>query len=175
LLEGADMMRMNEPVEAPARLVVVEDPARVPADFLLKSTQEGDGVTVLVQDHDTPRTLAARTMRRLADVERAGNKVNQAVVVVGAGKDADALAARCVLVRVLLAHLVRAGSGEVVLAAEGVTDSELRHQLLALAGTLAGEVGASGVAIRVRFEPDPPPLARTGARSPERDAERAVA
>lgn len=172
------MMRAKraQPEETPTRLVVVEDRAHLKADFLLDSATDGESVTVLVQDHDSAHRLAVRTMRRLASVERTGKRLTQAVVVVGSDKDASALAARCVLVRVLLAHLVRAGAGEVVLTAGGDTDSELRHQLLALAGTLAGEVGSSGVAIRVRFGQDARPPARAGARrAPPPSAEYALA
>lgn len=171
------MTRINElqADELPARLVVVEDAARITADFLLDSINDGENVTVLVQDRNATRSLAARTMRRLADVERAGKKLTEAVIVVSAAKDAGTLAARCLLVRLLLAHLLRTGGGEVVLAADGATDSELRHQLLALAGTLAGEVGSSGIAIRVRFEPEARPVARAGARHGLADAPRAVA
>ena len=84
-------------------------------------------------------------------MERRGAALCSATLVLGAACHAQAGAARELVARSLLAHLLAVGSGELVVLARSTTD-ELRDELLGLVGRLLAEVDGSSVTIRLQFQ-----------------------
>lgn len=109
-------------------------------------------VVVLVQSAgETVTEFASRALRRLALLERSDRMVVEAVIAAGEPSGPAVLSVREALARAILHHLSRFGAGEIVLAAGSAARPELRHELMALAGSLTGEFGAPGACVRVLF------------------------
>jgi hypothetical protein len=134
------------------RLIVVEDGAEAVSPYL--SPEECEETVVVHQsDGELPVGLARRTVSRIGTLERSGRAIGRAVVLIASRNDDQSMAARHLLARALLihAHEAPAGSGELILAAGGGADVDLRNELMALVGTLMGDPGHSAVPIRLRF------------------------
>jgi hypothetical protein len=130
------------------RLMVVEQGAIVPDPPACDSCSE---LVVVVQDRDAdPVQVTRRTVQKLASIERAGQRI-VAMLIAVAARTPRAGCTRNLLARALASHLGRAGEGELTIVAPPGAAPTLRHELLALAGTLTAELGSSRVSISVRF------------------------
>lgn len=151
------------------RLVVVEDGAEGLGPYL--SPDASADTMVLHQSTEEPAAeLAVRVIQRIASIERSGQGVAKAVVLLGPRLDQQAMAARQLLARALLVHaqVAAMGSGELVLVVGSQADPALRHHLMALVEALVGEPEAGSMAIRIRF--DSPTLVETAKVRSLRDA-----
>lgn len=97
---------------------------------------------------EPPQVFATRVMRRMARLERS-TVVSRAVLVCGPRSDELSLAARARVSQALLASLQVAPFAKLTLAAPQSAPDQLRHQLLAIAGTMLEQV--RGVAISVQL------------------------
>jgi len=140
------------------RLVVIEQGADALGSRL--SPDGGDETIVVVQGVDeTPLQLLFRVIRRLALLERSAHRVRRAELVVAPRLDAQSTAARGVVARALLAHLVAGGEGELLVAGEG-PHAGLQGELLTLVDALAAEDDEGTVMIRLELngrQPRVPP------------------
>jgi len=133
-------------VEDGAPCDVVETQILAAADDLW----EPPHVLRIVQEkHEKPAVWAARVRRMLADFERQGTTVDQAVIAGGARFSHEILAARTSAVRALAALMVRQGRGELVLDG-GVMRGPNRWAMTALAHTMRDEWGYGPVSISER-------------------------
>ena len=162
LVSSARNCRAQDAVSV--RLILVEEAATAfeppPADSGVDGAPE---VVVLVPARGEPKAeFVERAARRIAALERADRTIAEAVIAAGPSRNADVLEARALNAHALLAHMKLAGKGELVLMAGSVAQDELRHELLALAGTLTCE--ATGcVSIRVLFQqPQAEPERKSG-------------
>lgn len=135
------------------RLVVVEDNAEGLGPYLSANASE-DTMVIRQSSEESPAELAVRAIRRIASIERSGQGVAKAVVLLAPRVDQQAMAARQLIARALLVHarIVPGGSSELVLAVGSRTDPALRHRLMALVEALVGEPEACSMAIRIRFD-----------------------
>ena len=135
------------------RLILVEEQATAfepppPPD----GSEQALEVVVLVQSRgESSADFVERTARRLSTLERSDRSVGEAVIATGPSEDATALDGRLLNARAVLAHMTRAGHGEIVLMSATAVGRE-RHDLFDLAGALMSEATGS-VSIRVLFEP----------------------
>ncbi len=117
-----------------------------------------DTMVTRQSSEETPAEFAARVIRRIASIERSGQGVATAVILLAPRLDPQVMAARELLARALFAHaeVAPTGSSELVLAVGGHATPALRHQLLALVETLVGEPEARSTRIRIRFDASAP-------------------
>jgi len=152
------------------RLVVVEDGAlgfesRVPPD-------DGEETLVIAQTSgELPANLVIRVASRIGALERSGRKIGRAILLVGNRQDAQVAAARWVIARALLSHLLARGGSELVLDADRA-EGAVRNELLSLVEGLLERVEPSGVPIRLQFRRAPPRPARPSGIYPVPDAGR---
>jgi hypothetical protein len=128
------------------------------AHFLIKETGSplltasasghADQTVVVAQMRDErPTDFALRALERLAAVERAGGHFESAAVHTGTRHDAEALAARRLMVWGLATHAqVHGALNELVLEANEQTPAPARDSLLGLVDDLI-----SAVPVRLRF------------------------
>lgn len=97
---------------------------------------------------EPPHVFATRVMRRMARLERA-TVVSRAVLVCGSRSDELSLAARARVSQALLASLQVAPFAKLTLAAPQAASDQLRHQLLAIAGTMLEQVPGVGISVQL--------------------------
>jgi hypothetical protein len=132
-------------------LVLLETGARL-VESIAHASKDGPELVVVAQDRaDGAADFGARAQRRIAELERSGRAASRAVVAVGSDSADATGAARFVAARAALRHLLKSGQGLLVLQAGESASATLRHQLLALAGTLMAEIAGANVVVRVRF------------------------
>lgn len=102
-----------------------------------------DVVVVLQQAGEKLSEFALRVRARVAELERDGLALSQAVLV-GAGRtDPGALSARSLAIRAMASGMARRGGGRVVLEDAGND----RYSMAALAATVAPLVRGTGVTV----------------------------
>ena len=106
------------------------------------------------QPEETPAELAWRAAERVASLERNGARVESVVSAVGSAHDDEVFAARCVVARALIAQNDGRGEAELIFSASARLTEAARHELLALAGTLAAQARGSALSVKVRFRAD---------------------
>jgi hypothetical protein len=136
-------------------LVIVEGGAAAPELSVDDGDEWAELVVVSQAVDERPADLALRTVRRMASLERAKRFVTEALFVLADGQERPRLAARELIVRTILSHMSEAKCGQLMLAAEAISDVEARHRLIVLAGDLASEVEPCGITIGVRFTRPP--------------------
>ena len=102
-----------------------------------------DVVVVLQQVGEKLPEFALRIRARMAELERDGVTVDQAVLVGGGRTDGEALTARSVAIRAMAAAMARCGGGDVMLDHAGSD----RHTMAALAATVTPLVTGTGVRV----------------------------
>ncbi len=107
------------------------------------------------QPDETPAELALRAADRVASLGRGGASVQSVVIAVGAVHDDEVFAARCSVARALIAELGAGGEAELTFSAPALLTDGARHELLALAGTLASQAYGSAFSVNVRFSAAP--------------------
>lgn len=139
----------------PVRLVVVEHGASMPSPSTSHESQADELDVFVLPDADSPSDLALRVLRQIAAIERSGQHIRSAVIAAAGDGGGQSLAARCLIARAMVAHQMGRGSGELVLTSRAVPGRRVQNQLLALAGALTVEAGASDVSIRVLIDVAP--------------------
>jgi hypothetical protein len=109
-----------------------------------------DIVVVSQLASEPPAAFATRVLRRLARVE-ASTPVTRAVLACGPRSDEASLGARARISQALLAKAQVAPSANLTLAAAPAAADRLRHQLLAIAGTLLEQSSVGKVNISVQL------------------------
>jgi hypothetical protein len=155
-------VRPPQPIAARHRLIITEQGACGVEAFL--SADEVDETVVVPQGVlEPPVEFLFRVMGRLALVERSGGTFDRAAILVAPERSGQSLVARELVARVVLAHLAKAGRGEIVLAASEA-DTELRHDVLTLVDKLLTEHEGTPVTLRLRFrDSEAPPASRVRA------------
>ncbi len=146
--------------------VVLEGGAALPDqrghehDFHVVSMGRGAGAS--------SAALTAKALRRVGRLERAGRRIDQAVISVGRdGRGPES--ARALLARALLVHQTRHGGSVLEFVAPADVEADVRRELLALVGTLTSELNAPVPVVRLRFVSPPalePPPADRAERAP---------
>jgi hypothetical protein len=109
-----------------------------------------DVVVVSQLASEPPAAFATRVMRRVARLG-ASTPVIRAVLSCGPRSDEASLGARARIAQALLTAAQAAPSAKLTLAAAPAAADRLRHQLLAIAGTLLEQSGAPNVNISVQL------------------------
>lgn len=107
------------------------------------------------QPGETPAELGLRAAERVASLGRRGAFVQSVVIAVGVAHDDEVFAARCIVARALVAQLDGRREADLVFCAPALLTDGARHELLALAGTLASQAYGSALSVSVRFGGDP--------------------
>lgn len=95
--------------------------------------------------------FSSRVVIRLQRLAQKRVSIPVAVLVVNERSDFEATTVRYRTARAVLAEMLRAGEGELVIVAEEHVPEELRHELVAFAGSLCDGLGGSRIGVRVRF------------------------
>lgn len=143
------VVRAPEPTLGAGRLVVSEVGASS-LDAALSREPWQETVLIAEQGDAARAELPARVASRIALLERHGNRLACAVLLVGSACDASSDAARELVARALLTHLIASGSGELIVSAHE-PNRELRDRLVELVGKLLGELTSQAVTIRLQF------------------------
>jgi hypothetical protein len=98
---------------------------------------------------ELPGAFATRVMHRLGRLDRA--VVSRAVLAVGPRADDASLAARARISQFLVASLQGSPAAKLTLAAPPAASDKLRHQLLAIAGTILEQARVPNVGISVQL------------------------
>ncbi len=139
---------MNRPAPRAATLVVIEFSASWPR--WLKPTRGGDMAVVAQHYEGHPSSLVTQVASRTTRLEAVGWRLDSIVLVSSGRTDPDAVAARSVLSRGLLARLKVKGQGELVLTVDERAGKRARHNLDALGGALAASCRGTQVGLCVR-------------------------
>lgn len=134
-------------------VVVMEAGGEWP-DFV--ETDDGRPVNWAVvpqQPDETPAELALRAGRRVEAVVASGAELDTVVIAAGPRHDDEVFAARCVVARALIQAMGKRDGGRLVFAAPAALPATARHELIALAGTLAAQSRDTALDVGVRFEP----------------------
>jgi hypothetical protein len=121
-------------------------------------------VVIAQQPAEPPWAFARRVTKRISKLWASRCKIRKAVVAVGPASDVDSFSARCIIARSVVGAMPMADDSEVVLSAHEPYGSDLRHELLGLAGALSEQLQGTQLAVSVRFDTAPRPLRKTGAR-----------
>ncbi len=112
---------------------------------------------------------ATRVLHRITKGGAGTGALKLGMIATNGDTDAGAVAARARIARALCRAMNHGEGGELILVADGELPDDARHTLLALAGALVDELGASSVNVRVRFPDDTresgvmPSVAKVGA------------
>jgi hypothetical protein len=105
---------------------------------------DADDVCLIIQQPGESVSELALRVRHRVDALRPYEKLSKVVVASGGRVDQDAVAARSLAIRAVVAPMVRAGHGDVVLAS-GAKD---RISMMGLASTVASMIRGTGVDIQ---------------------------
>jgi hypothetical protein len=149
-------------------VVVMEAGGEWP-DFVERDDQRPVNWAVVPQQPDeTPAELALRAARRVEAVVASGADLDTVVIAAGSRHNDEVFAARCAVARALIQVLrVREGS-RLVFSAPATLPMSARHDLIALAGTLAAQSRDTALDVGVRFDT---PRDRSQSRSQARQAQ----
>lgn len=144
----------------PVRLVAVEDGAH---GLESRITPDGGEETVVVAQWggEPPASLIIRVAARIGALERSGKKVGRAILLVGERRDDQAIAARRLVARALLSHLLSSNGTELVLDAVGAR-ADARHELLSEVEAMLEELERPSVPIRLQFRRERAPFQESG-------------
>lgn len=137
-----------QPAARAATLVVIEFSASWPR--WLKPTRGGDMAVVAQHYEGHPSSLVTQVASRTTRLEAVGWRLDSIVLVSSGRTDPDAVAARSVLSRGLLARLKGKGQGDLVLTVDERAGKRARHNLEALGAALAASCRGSHVGLCVR-------------------------
>ena len=146
-------------VKEPRSRVIVAEAGVPDVDLVGTGGDWEETLVVTSQAAETAMGLPLEVAERIARLERRQLPVASATFFVAPSCDEQSFAARELVVRTLVTHLVAGGSGELTLVARDAS-GELRDRLLGLVGQLLGELGTETVVIRLQFRdgerPAPP-------------------
>ena len=136
-----------QPSKSQATMVVIEFSAAWP-----RWLKPGAGDMALVAQHyeGAPASLVTQVASRTSRLEAVGWQMKTLVLVSNGRTDPDAVAARSVLTRSLLARMRQKGGGTMVLVLDERLGKRAAAQLRELASTLHRTSAAAGVTLAVR-------------------------
>ena len=143
------MLATSSANNPPVHLIFVER-----GGYLSKALSRDEGWDVVVLAEAAAGTSAREAIRSIARLERSGQNVARAEVLVG---DQDVAATvkgfeqRAALAVALVRHMARTGRGELTFVADAASSRSLKAELLALVDTLLTTMGAPEVGLRVQF------------------------
>jgi hypothetical protein len=140
--------RIATPTPRSATLVVIEFGASWPR--WLEPARGGDMAVVAQHYEGEPSSLITQVASRVTRVAAMGWQLDAIVLVCNDRTDSDAVAARSVICRGLLAGLKTRNGGEFVLTAGLHVRRRSGRSLIALAAALDDGIVASGVTLEVR-------------------------
>lgn len=104
------------------------------------------------QPDETPAELALRATRRVEALVSGSAKLDTVVIAAGARHNDEVFAARCSVARALIQVMSERGGSRLVFAAPANLPASARHELIALAGTLAAQLHDTPLDVGVRFD-----------------------
>lgn len=131
-----------------ATLVVIEFGGSWPR--WLEPSRPGEMAVVAQHYEGEPGSLVTQVASRITKLEATGWQLGSTILVANQRTDSEAFAARAVLARGLLARLVRAGGGELVLTVDERSGGRARQELTGLAAALDIDAVGRGVSVSVR-------------------------
>lgn len=141
-----------------ATLVVIEFGASWPR--WLDPSSSGDMAVIAQHYEGPPSSLVTQVLSRLERLVVMRWRIDDVVLVSNGRTDIEALSARSVLTRGLLAHLHSVGGVRFVLTVDTALGRRASHTLTALAASLQDDALAKGVAFCVRLGEREPIYAR---------------
>jgi hypothetical protein len=120
-----------------------------------KGTAHEAQATVVQQHDETPNELAVRAVRRVDQLTREGMPLVSGVILVNGEVEPEAFEARCQIARAMIRGMRGARSARLLLLAPEQISDGGRHELLAIAGTLASQLEGLPVEVSVRFDRHP--------------------
>jgi hypothetical protein len=137
--------------DAGACLTVVE----AGAGWVCKAADDGVSgacarALVAQQPDETPAELALRASRRIEQLVR-GGPIEAGVIVASDAVSDDVFESRCQIARSMIRAMQGAEAPRLIFAAPSTLSDDGRHELLAIAGTLAMQLHGAPVEVFVRF------------------------
>ena len=131
--------------------------------WLAEYQKHAPSSVVIVQSLDeTSAGFAQRIVRKLEEIGSRSAAIHAGLLVSNGALDAAAVTARECICSALLRVMLHKRRGELVLGADATAGDGIRHELLALAGTLCDVLRGSEVTVRVRFDTLRPPSSVSG-------------
>jgi hypothetical protein len=164
---------MSARSENPISIVVMEAGARWPSWFRALDRSGANSLVQVQADGERADQLVSRVLERAGELSSRGC-VQLCVLACNERTCPQALAVRLRIARGLVDSMLSSAQGELVMTVEADIDDELRHELLALAGTLCDEFHQTKITVSVRFSSKgprsavrlravvPPPIAEAG-------------
>ena len=147
----------------PAALVVIEFGASWPR--WLNPAHAGD-LAVVAQHYEGPPTdLVAQVASRTQRLTQAGWQLDEVILVVNGRSDAEAVAARSVLSRGLLALVRQSGGCHLTLSVSEALGRRASHSLTMLAVALEPTARAADMVLAVRIGEEAPVYSRPETRA----------
>jgi hypothetical protein len=148
---------MYEQSPSGACLTVVEfgvgEPTAVLDSFAMAAEAHA---TVVQQVDETPAELATRVVRRVRQLTRGGIPLLAGAIMANEDVGDEAFQGRCQIARAMIRAMRGAPTGSLTFLAPTSLSDEGRHELLAIAGTLASQLRGMPVEVSVRFDSRPP-------------------
>jgi hypothetical protein len=119
---------------------------------LLERLHAGQHANVLQQSDEAPAAFALRAARRAEQLVSAGFALRAGVIVTNDETDEASFAARCRIARAMIRAMKSGECAEVVFRASETLSADGRHELFAIAGTLAAQLRGMPIEILVRFD-----------------------
>lgn len=99
-------------------------------------------------ESETPEAFAARVTHRLTSLD---GPLLSGLIATNGNMDPASVRLRAELARAACETMASAEGGELLLVADESAEDDVRHGLMALAGTLCGDLVGDNVSVRVRF------------------------
>jgi hypothetical protein len=146
---------MSARSDSPTSIVVMEAGARWPSWFRALDRNGANSLVEVQADGEDEQRLVSRVLERARCLSGRGS-VHRCVLACSESTTPRALAARSRIARGLVGSMLASTQGEFVMTVEADVDDELRHELLALAGTLCDEFHQAKITVSVRFSSKAP-------------------
>ena len=131
--------------------------------WLAEYQKQAPASVVIAQSCDeSSAEFARRIVRKLDEIGSRSAAIHAGLLVSNGALDQPAVTARECICSALLRVMLQKQRGELVLSADGAAGDGIRHELLALAGTLCDGLHGTKVSVRVRFDTLRPPGAASG-------------
>lgn len=104
------------------------------------------------QPDETPAELALRATHRVEALVSGDAQLDTVVIAAGSRHDDEVFAARCSVARALIQVMSARGGSRLVFSAPANLPASARHELIALAGTLAAQSHGTALDVGVRFD-----------------------
>ncbi len=142
---------MNESSERVC-VVVMEAGGEWP-DFVEADDQRPVNWAVVPQQPDeTPAELALRAAHRVEALVASGAALDTVVIAAGSRHNDEVFAARCAVARALIQAMSASRGSRLLFSAPATLPPSARHELIALAGTLAAQSRDTALDVGVRFD-----------------------